>query len=165
MLQHQRIFELNQVCAVKERIVRSLSENGTAGSGDPSRAPADSVLDWTASGRGHLVAFITAEAKEICSLSLGSERLLAAVDDGDEEDGAISFRQMEWFRGEDRAARCIAFSPDEDFLLVAVKAGDLYIVPASLVLPEDTPPPKGKLEWSLHSTRAPPVSYINGYFV
>jgi hypothetical protein len=141
MLQHQRIFELTQLCVINKNRGGG-SRDGENGVDADKTDGDDAIVDWAATEGSDAVVFVTQRSTDVCSIAITTPT-------GAEEDAGVggevgmSLKALKWFDNEDLRARAIAFSTEEDFVIVAAKKGDLIVVPAVILLPEGARKSKG----------------------
>ena len=148
MLSQHRVFRLSQLASLRST---SLPDTATStsewvatptstSSGAAGTSPSEVILDVAVSLTGEALVVVTGST-ERPSLSI----LVTPCEENDLERKGRGkrpvkcWRRVPWLESGDLVPRCVTFSPGNDFVLVVVRSGGLYVIPTPLLFDDLLP--------------------------
>ena len=148
MLSQHRVFRLSQLASLRST---SLPDTATStsewvatptstSSGAAGTSPSEVILDVAVSRTGEALVVVTGST-ERPSLSI----LVTPCEENDLERKGRGkrpvkcWRRVPWLESGDLVPRCVTFSPGNDFVLIVVRSGGLYVIPTPLLFDDLLP--------------------------
>ena len=122
MLQQEKLFGLSQLV--------SIEPGGSTRSYGKPRQSQTRIIDVAVSQLANHVALVTTSGK-LLSLELNPEQ----TGSESRRDVRVRLRRLPWFQGEQLLPRCVTFSPENDFALIASYNGQLFVVSSKVLSP------------------------------